>query len=403
MYNNEPESSSTGERNYLQKYFQYAETLVSSYTGTNPFHIYIKKYFSLHKKHGSRDRKIITSLCYNYFRLGYSVSNDISFGEKLLLSIFLCENNNSFLTGFIKPEWKLAIYLPLIDKLKIVEGTLNKEKIFPFPEELSLEIDSQQFNLSFLIHPKLFIRIRPGHEKTVFEKLAKAAFLYEKINKDCLAFSNTEKVSNVIDIDKEAVVQDYNSQQTISFLTSYIQNSSSQISIWDCCAGSGGKSILTFDIFKNIKLTVSDTRKKILQSLQLRFAKAGIKNFDLLLSDMQKPATFNLLFDLVIADVPCSGSGTWPRTPEQLSFFKKKDIDNYTALQKKIIQNALPHLKSNGHLLYITCSVFKKENEENVYFFRKAFNLKLLEMKYLKGYEMQADTLFVALFEKVDS
>jgi len=60
----------------------------------------------------------------------------------------------------------------------------------------------------------------------------------------------------------------------------------------------------------------------------------------------------------------------------------------------------LPHLKDNAHLLYITCSVFKKENEENVDFFKSAFELKLIGMQYLKGYEMQADTLFVALLKK---
>ena len=106
------------------------------------------------------------------------------------------------------------------------------------------------------------------------------------------------------------------------------------------------------------------------------------------------------MVDLIIADVPCTGSGTWARTPEQLHFSHKKDIDKYAALQKKIIENALPHLKINGHFLFITCSVFKKENEENVAFIQQKFQLNLLKMEYLKGYEIQADTLFVALFKK---
>ena len=103
-------------------------------------------------------------------------------------------------------------------------------------------------------------------------------------------------------------------------------------------------------------------------------------------------------FDLIIADVPCTGSGTWPRTPEQLTFFHKKEIGSYAVLQRKIVENAVPHLAANGYFLYVTCSVFKKENEENVAFIQQKFQLKLLSMEYLKGYEMQADTLFVALF-----
>ncbi len=60
----------------------------------------------------------------------------------------------------------------------------------------------------------------------------------------------------------------------------------------------------------------------------------------------------------------------------------------------------LQYLKENGFLLYITCSVFKRENEENVSFIQQQIDLQLIKAEYLKGYEMQADTLFVALFKK---
>jgi 16S rRNA (cytosine967-C5)-methyltransferase len=99
--------------------------------------------------------------------------------------------------------------------------------------------------------------------------------------------------------------------------------------------------------------------------------------------------------------VPCSGSGTWARTPEQLHFFSKKKIDEYSILQQKIVSNAIEYLDEKGYLLYITCSVFKKENEENVAFIQKNLNLQLIKSQYLKGYEMQGDTLFAALFRRI--
>ena len=86
--------------------------------------------------------------------------------------------------------------------------------------------------------------------------------------------------------------------------------------------------------------------------------------------------------------------------PNRLHFFKNNEIEQYALLQRRIIDNALPHLKTNGYLLYITCSVFKKENEENVAFFKEKYKMNLIKSEYLKGYEMQADTLFVALFTK---
>lgn len=103
---------------------------------------------------------------------------------------------------------------------------------------------------------------------------------------------------------------------------------------------------------------------------------------------------------LIIADVPCSGSGTWARTPEQLTYFSEKRIAKYASLQKKIVKNAIVKLKAGGYFLYITCSVFKMENEENVDFIHEQLHLKLVESRYLKGYEIQADTLFAALFIK---
>ncbi|HUN02416.1 MAG TPA: methyltransferase domain-containing protein, partial [Niabella sp.] len=176
-----------------------------------------------------------------------------------------------------------------------------------------------------------------------------------------------------------------------------------QINIWDCCAGSGGKSILAADFFRRYKLTVSDKRKSILANLQKRFRNAGIKSFKIIMADLSKPVSkiTGGPFDLIIADVPCSGSGTWGRTPEQMHCFDKNEIDEYTALQRTIITNSISYLKKDGYLLYLTCSVFEKENEDNTKFLSKENGLKIMHQQYLKGYEMKADTLFGSLMKKI--
>jgi 16S rRNA (cytosine967-C5)-methyltransferase len=395
------EFPSTKNNNHFHKYLQYSGFILSAFNGQEPFHLFLKKYFTSNKKHGSKDRKLIAALCYDYFRLGFGVSMKTDQKEKFLLSSFLCEIKSSSLLQFFKPDWNTSISLPVSDKLKIVMKEFNAEKIFPFPGELSSEINLQQFNLSFLIQPKLFIRIRPGFKDIVINKIKPAGFLFEELSDNCLAFSNNEKVNDAIEIDKGAVVQDYNSQKTLDLLKPLADNNKMEISIWDCCAGGGGKSILAFDLFMNINLTVSDRRKSILENLKLRFEKTGIKKYKLAAIDLEKSNIINdEYFDIIIADVPCTGSGTWARTPEQLIFFKKKEIEKYVLLQRKIVESILTQLKSNGYLLYITCSVFRKENEENIAFFQEKYKLNLLGSEYLKGYEMQADTLFVALFGK---
>ncbi len=382
-------------------YLNSAVSILKIYNGDEPFHLYLKKYFSANKRHGSKDRKWITSLCYNYSRLGLGVSVEMDIQQKLVIAFFLCEKNASDFLAFFKSEWNNLIQLPVNEKIKFVKEEFDPIKIFPFSEELSNEINLEKFNQSFLIQPKLFIRIRPGFKETVINKIKSADFLFEEIDENCLAFSNNEKISDVIDIDKESIVQDCNSQRVSEYLELITDNCSlPTIKTWDCCAASGGKSILAYDVLKNIELTVSDKRKNILENLHKRFAKAGIKNYKPFVLDLSLPVSLEDAFDFIIADVPCSGSGTWARTPEQLTFFRKNEIEKYASLQKKIIKNTVMNLKQDGYYLYITCSVFKKENEENVAFIREKFQLNLLKMEYLKGYEMQADTLFAALLRK---
>ncbi len=398
---------------YFYKYLQFAESLISNYNGDEPFHLYIKKYFASNKKHGSRDRKQITSLCYSYFRLGGGVTDGATYQDRFLLGLFLSNAKSSILLEYAKPTWNEKMDCLLNEKLKIVKNTFDPNNIFPFRQFLSTEIDSAKFATSFLQQPKLFLRIRPGKEAIVIEKLNATDFSFQKMSDNCLVFSQNEKVADIVKIDNEAVVQDYNSQRTFEFATRYfsaqaghdIEKIEAQISVWDCCAGSGGKSILTFDILKNIKLTVTDKRPSILQNLKKRFISAGIEIYKASVLDMSMatlPPADQAIgnYDLIIADVPCSVSGTWSRTPERLFFFNEDEIEKYALLQKNIVRNAESHLHRSGILLYITCSVFKKENEENVDYISQHFHLNLLHTEYLKGYEMQADTLFVAIFKK---
>ncbi len=167
--------------------------------------------------------------------------------------------------------------------------------------------------------------------------------------------------------------------------------------VWDCCAASGGKSLLAIDIIGNIELTVTDIRKSILENLQERFNKAGVKTYQSMVADLSKPVkNIQPKYDLVIADVPCSGSGTWGRTPEEMHFFTAEKLAEYSALQKKIISNTVPALLPKSQYLYITCSVYEDENEGAVEFLVKNFGYRLNRMENIKGYQHGADTMFAA-------
>lgn len=161
---------------------------------------------------------------------------------------------------------------------------------------------------------------------------------------------------------------------------------------------------MLYDFYANIELTVSDLRDSILNNLKKRFSQAGIKRYESFVKDLTAThspfSTHHSRFDLIICDAPCSGSGTWGRTPEQLIYFEKNKIDYYASVQEKIVSNVCNHLKAGGYLLYITCSVFKKENEDVVNYMRQNLKLELIQGKLLKGYHLNADTMFAALLRK---
>jgi 16S rRNA (cytosine967-C5)-methyltransferase len=385
----------------LSRYHSYinsAKKILGAYKGEEPFSSFLKKYFSANKKYGSKDRKQVTNLCYSFFRMGKTVMNT-SIEEKILTALFLCSDKPNEILASFKPEWNEKCKLPLNEKLLIINFSLLITEVFPWKEELGEGIDHKKFSESFFIQPDLFLRVRPGHERTVIKKLQQATIDFKIITENCFGFANASKIDEIIDLDKDAVIQDYSSQRTGEFIKPEILNHESEISAWDCCAGSGGKSIMAYDINPKVDLTVSDTRENILVNLQKRFAKAGVNNYKSSIADLAAPnfqfSTSN--FQLIIADVPCTGSGTWSRTPEQLYFFDEKKIDEYSMLQKKIVSNAIPQLQPGGIFVYITCSVFRKENEGTVAFIKENFHMQLKQMEILKGYDKKADSMFVAV------
>ena len=401
-----------------QSYLNTAAKIIGSYKGETPLSIFLKNFFAADKKYGSRDRKQIAALCYHYYRLGKALT-DMPVEERIITAAFLCENANSDFVAFHRPEWNEKVHLALAEKISFLNIKLSPTEIFPWTTALSEGIDAELFSLSFLYQPDLFIRIRPGKKKSVLEKLTSAGLPFSEIQEDCITLPNGTAVDRVLELDKEAVVQDASSQQVLNFFKKATSNKEITVgswqlakspeqhskSAWDCCAASGGKSILLFDILDgNIDLTVSDIRESIISNLKKRFTIAGINRYKSFISDLSTAhcplPTANC--QLLLCDAPCTGSGTWSRTPEQLYFFKEEQIGEYAARQKQIVSNAIPALGVDGLFVYITCSVFKQENEEVVEWIRSTYKMELLQMEVLKGYDKKADSMFVALLRRAE-
>jgi 16S rRNA (cytosine967-C5)-methyltransferase len=394
-----------------QSYLNTTKKIIELYKGEEPLSGYLKKFFAANKKYGSKDRKHIASLCYAYFRLG-KAAGEGAVDENILTGLFLSETSYNEIIHFFKPEWDEWIGKSVAEKTAFINFPVKK--VFPFKTALTAAVNHLEFCESFLKQPKLFLRLRPHKKNIVIQKLQKAKIPLAVIDEDCIALANATKLDEVIDADREAVIQDYNSQQVFNFLQNFKMGKSA-VTAWDCCAASGGKSILLYDVLKrNVELTVSDIRLTILLNLHQRFNKAGIKNYNYFIGDLNatdfkfpeltSKGTQGLLplysYQLIVCDAPCTGSGTWSRTPENLFYFKPEIIDDFAQRQKQIVTNVMPYLQKEGLFFYITCSVFKKENEDVAHFIKEKFELQILHMELFKGYDKKADSMFVAIFSK---
>ncbi|PSL50242.1 16S rRNA (cytosine967-C5)-methyltransferase [Chitinophaga niastensis] len=376
-----------------ENYLASAEKIIGAYHGSLPLHHFLKAFFKEHPYMGSRDRRWISQLVYHYFRLGHW-GKDIAVSERIVAGTFLCETSPNDFLAAVRPAWNEQIALSLADKMPLIPAALTPATIFPFLPDLSEEIDTNAYAYTFLKQPRLFIRVRNGKLDKVLQLLEKAAVAYEVFaNKTTVALPNGTKIETIVTEKSWYEVQDASSQQT-GELFSPAKNER----WWDCCAASGGKSILLKDQQPGVQLLVSDVRRSILENLQQRFTAAGVKNYDARVMDLTAenfPATMGQQqFDGIILDAPCSGSGTWGRTPESLAFFKKEEISKYQQLQKRIAHNVIPFVKKGGVLIYITCSVFKQENEEVVKYIEENSALRRQEGGVIAGYNKGADTMY---------
>lgn len=398
----------------MSKFYSYLNTatgIIKNYSGDLPLSVFLKSFFSVNKKYGSKDRKQIAHICYCYFRLGkitdkFSInSNDALLKQYMIAGLFVCADKPDEILEALAPGWNHNVQLPIEKKIIFLKDAglaIEIKDVFPWPGMLSNDIDHYEFCRSFFIQPDLFLRIRPGQKSNVIKKIAIAKLSFCIKNEDALAIPNLTKIDDIVSPDEEVVVQDYSSQRVGDLLHPVKEDRKDIIKIWDCCAASGGKSILAKDYLDNVDVTVSDIRQSMLANLQSRFRRAGINRYKSFVADLSQqniPADPSG-YDLVICDVPCSGSGTWSRTPEQLYFWEENKLDHYIGLQKKITSNVVPFVKPGGYLLYITCSVFRRENEEIVETIIAKFNLALIQMHVIKGYGEKADTMFGALLRR---
>ncbi len=371
------------------------EQILNSYDGSLPLHRFLPAYFKQNKQMGSSDRRWATRHIYSFFRLGKALPA-LSSEERLSVADFLCHDTLSLIVEKNLSGLADSITLPLEEKLSLVKAKyaeFDLTHVYPFHAALDESVSKELFFASFFQQPDLFIRIAAADSASIVAKLSDESIPVKAIADTALALPNGTKLETIL---KEGSyqVQDLSSQYTGQYF-----KPNKWDKWWDCCAASGGKTLLLHSFEPVIELLVTDLRESVLLNLDERFRQAGIKKYhkkelDLLQNNDQ--VLHHYQFDGIILDAPCTGSGTWGRTPEMLTFFDERKINQFAAIQKGIVQNVVKYLKPGKPLIYITCSAFAEENEAVVKYMTDSLPLELEKMELIKGYENHADTMFVA-------
>ncbi len=139
------------------------------------------------------------------------------------------------------------------------------------------------------------------------------------------------------------------------------------IKVLDCCSAPGGKSFAAAIAMEGKgQITSCDVHPHKTGLIENGAARLGITNITARLQDatVSVPEWMGAM-DAVIADVPCSGLGIIRKKPD-IRYKNLKEMEDLPALQKKILENQAAYVKPGGVLIYSTCTILKRENEDIV-------------------------------------
>ncbi|WP_406870238.1 RsmB/NOP family class I SAM-dependent RNA methyltransferase [Thioclava sp. 'Guangxiensis'] len=128
--------------------------------------------------------------------------------------------------------------------------------------------------------------------------------------------------------------------------------------VLDYCAGGGGKALALAAHAPHLKIDAHDIDAGRMKDLPVRAGRAGARINVLL------PETVAGEWDMVLIDAPCSGSGTWRRTPDAKWALTPARLDELVRLQDRILREAQAYVGPGGYLVYMTCSLLKCENDQ---------------------------------------
>lgn len=333
----------------------------------------IEKLFKGNKKLGGRDRRFIAETIYEIVRYHRYYSAVAKSSESYnLLGVHLIKN------GLDAEEFQdeYPIDIDLIKRNLKNKYPIAVKESFP---DWMCEMGEQEFGadewalIMKALNKPADVYLRTNTLRITREELI-AALEKEEIF--------TEKVENLPECLR--LIERKNVFATQAFKNGYfeVQDAASQfiaplldvkpgLRVVDACAGAGGKSLHLAALMKNKgKIIAMDIHEWKLGELKKRAARNKVDIVETkVIENTKTTKRLESSFDRVLLDVPCTGWGVIRRNPDTKWKLSPEGIDNLLTLQREIITDYSKMCKPGGLMVYATCSILNKENEEQVKWF----------------------------------
>ncbi len=336
----------------------------------------IEKLFKKNRKWGARDRKFVAESIYEIVRhqrrLQFISGVESAWG---LIAAYLIQTRGEL------PDWEEFDAFSLHELKKRNSAEKSPEIANSFPDwlnELGKEEFKDQWNLLMnALNKPAEVFLRTNTLKTTVQQLI-AELAIEGIECEPVVGKDfTFPVALKLKKRKNVFItsafrkgffemQDAASQQVAELL-----QVESGHRVADTCAGAGGKSLHLAALMKNKgKIISMDIHQWKLKELKTRAARGGVDIIETKWIEGSK--TIKRLegsFDRVLLDVPCSGLGVLRRNPDTKWKLTLEEIERLRQLQKEIVMDYSKLCKPGGLMVYATCSILHRENEEQVSWF----------------------------------
>lgn len=227
---------------------------------------------------------------------------------------------------------------------------------------------------------------------TTHEEMLEAGFIPFK--DECYTFNGN--VANTEYFLKGKVsIQDYASQQVAKFLAPQPYDK-----VLDTCAAPGTKTAHMSELMDDTgRITAMDIHPHRVDLIANSLKRLNVKNVYYKVGDATECEVLfeGQLFDKILVDAPCTGYGVMKRKPDIKVHLQPEDMDDIVKLQADILHSASKVCKIGGTMVYSTCTLNKKENENQVLaFLRTHGEFELVEEKTIFPYEEQCDGFYMA-------